>query len=54
MKLVKLTFVNDHRDFGIGGLTQKEVERVVRIFFRFLPELFLAEQGNAKKVSPTT
>ena len=48
--LCKLTFA-DWKDFELGGLTQGEVERVMRVFFRFQAGLFLAGQDGARKSS---
>lgn len=54
LKLCKLTFGENAKDFSLGGLTTGEVERIMRIFFRFQAELFHAAQDSLKKNSPVT
>ena len=57
LKLCKLTFGDNYKDFALGGLTTGttgEVNRIMRIFFRFREELSPAAQDALKKNSPNT
>lgn len=54
LKLCKLTFGDNYKDFAMGGLTPKETARVMRIFFRFREELSPDVPDALKKNSPLT
>ena len=54
IKLCELTFGDKAKDFALGNLTTGEVQRIMRIFFRFQAELFPAVQDAPRKNSPVT